>query len=430
MANFVSKYTGGQHDEAVRLTGELNEKVATLSGENAEQKKQCYSISEYPIFFDPKDYEAEGAFDRFQLLDVHHYALCNRYTGNIFYKIDPLSLQEEQLCEFVPVEGVSNLQWECGKLLPLSRSDYDYMILWSKHAKKVYVCATNGVGIATHHEQKLGWLKNTGIDIAYNSIGCASANGTIMYAEYYLPEYVDSANPPTTINVWRSTNWGKSWTSVFQQNIRTHESPDIYHFHFVRHDPYNPGHWYLGSGDEPSESNIWRSTDDGLTWTKINDPAFSGGLQSVHRSCNLYFTEDYIYWGTDDSVTALGQGNGGKWVRSPRNLESNQLEIEVLADLKDWARIIMPTPYGVLITTEARFSDYGYVWMIPYENPNKPVLVAKIKGGTGVYQLQAHAYGSRVFMRDADHVRDNKLYPAYPLPVMASVMDISMVSRP
>lgn len=36
MANFVSKYSGAQHDEAVRLTGELNGKVATLSEEIAE----------------------------------------------------------------------------------------------------------------------------------------------------------------------------------------------------------------------------------------------------------------------------------------------------------------------------------------------------------------------------------------------------------
>lgn len=31
MANFVSKYTGAEHDEAVRLTGELNGKVTSLS---------------------------------------------------------------------------------------------------------------------------------------------------------------------------------------------------------------------------------------------------------------------------------------------------------------------------------------------------------------------------------------------------------------
>ncbi len=36
MANFVSKYTGAEHDEAVRLTGELNGKVSTLSEEIAE----------------------------------------------------------------------------------------------------------------------------------------------------------------------------------------------------------------------------------------------------------------------------------------------------------------------------------------------------------------------------------------------------------
>lgn len=37
MANFVSKYTGAQHDEAVRLTGELNGKVATLSEEKVDK---------------------------------------------------------------------------------------------------------------------------------------------------------------------------------------------------------------------------------------------------------------------------------------------------------------------------------------------------------------------------------------------------------
>lgn len=39
MANFVSKYTGAEHDEAVRLTGVLNGQVATLTEEMADLKE-------------------------------------------------------------------------------------------------------------------------------------------------------------------------------------------------------------------------------------------------------------------------------------------------------------------------------------------------------------------------------------------------------
>lgn len=323
---------------------------------------------------------------------------------------------------YAPPIAKSNAAWYCGKILPRYGVP-DYLLMWDRNTKALHLVADDNSLHRSFPAQRLGWLRNTGIDYKPNEHGFA--DGTIIYAEYYLPDY--GVETPV-VRVMRSTDYGLTWTQVFSQNTRLNESPEVFHFHFVRHDPYNAGHWYIGSGDSPSESNIWRSVDDGLTWTKVNDPAFSGDLQSIHRTCDVHFTEDYLYWGTDDSVNAMGQGDGGKWVRTPRNLDTNQFEIEVLSDLGDWVRVMVDTPYGVLLATESRFSDYSYVWIVPHEDLTKPVLVAR-PHHTFANQVSRYSWGSRVFCADRIQAPDRPLFA----PLMTGklhTLEISTCAKP
>ena len=377
--------------------------------------EQGYAISTIPVY-GPKANSDGNPFPSVEILDLWDYGLVSAYCGDQLYRLNPASLELEKM--MVLKNGTGKMpNWYCGKIIPRYTPEYDYLLLWDQHTKKMYHAATDGTYVKSFEEQKLGWLRNTGIDM---DIGSNVVHGTIIYAEYYLEGFnVDT----DTVKVWRSTDQGRTWTAVFSQNCRQSESSEIYHFLFVRRDPYNEGHWYLGSGDTPDESNIWRSVDDGLTWTKINDPLFSGELQSVHRTCNLYFTEDYIYWGTDDSVTAYGTGHGGKWCRSPRNIETNQLSVEVLAELGDWVRITQETPYGVFLATEKRFEDKAYVWMAPYEDLEHPRLVARTDYGFGS-QISNASYGSRLFFASPW-----KLYPATYSDTRLQVIDIRMLPQ-
>lgn len=373
--------------------------IKTLNGHplaDTEARKAAtarrYGMTEIPVYM-PKSAGSGFPFPSAEILDVWDYGLVVHYGTKNIYKLNPATLALEHFFEAGNGSTAKLPNWYCGRILSRYTNAYDYVLMWDANTQKMFRFATNGAETKTFPDQKLGWLRSTGLDREVNHSG-ETTEGTIIYAEYYLETYGVETD---VVKVWRSTDCGATWTSVFEQNCRHSKNPQVYHFHFVRKDPYNDGHWYLGSGDQPSESNIWRSVDDGLTWTKINDPAFSGNLQSMHRTCNLYFTEDYIYWGTDDSVTAYGTSDGGKWCRSPRNLESNQLDIEVLAELGDWVRIAQETPYGVFLATEARSSDRSYCWMVPYDDLTHPVLIARPKGRGYNNQIGQHSYGSRIF---------------------------------
>lgn len=409
----------GQKMEVVDAVA--REGVTALSEEIEQQAEQCYSISEMPIYLSWLDNDQqEYPNEKVQIHDVRGYGLCTLYAGKRFFGLNPMTLELKDLCSITltALNGKSP-DWYCGKLAPRYIKDYDNLYLWERKTKTMVSAATNGVIISSH--EGLGWLRNTGMDFRIGSGG--TAQGAVIYAEYWLPDY-DADNTIGKVRVMRSTNQGSTWNCVFEQNTRNSDNPEVYHFHFVRKDPFNDDHWYLGSGDNPDECNIWRSIDDGLTWTKINDPNYSGNLQSIHRACNLYFTEDYIYWGTDDSVDALNQGKG-LWVRSPRNLDSNELDIEVLADVKDWVRITQETPYGVLIATEKRFNDNAWVWLAPYDDLTHPVLIAKTEYGFSS-QIHQHSYGSRLFFAH-NHLRG---YPdAYDLQAWCHVMELSRMSR-
>ena len=381
-----------------------------------------YAYSETP-FFNPV--RSSGALlDSMTMLDFCHFLLLNNYGGRDFYLASPNTL--------VPVLLFTSTQtspyWSCAKLFQLY-GDYDAVLAWSRNANLIWRMTTNGASQISFPEQKWGWLGNQGIDWRPTDTGYLGTTTTpIIYAEYMVPEFGATAyNATTVLNVWRSVDGGMSWTSVFTKHSRNHATPEIYHFHAVRRDPFNPTHWYLSSGDLPEESFIWRSVDDGLTWTNITDPSITGETRKVNRTVNFYFTPDYIYWGSDDICSA--GGIGAAWCRSPRNI-GGALSVTILANLIHPVRNVIQSFMGVFVFTESSGTD-AYVWCMQYSDSNKnlslPVLVTKIKGQSFGSQLSDYAYGSKIFM-PANLGSSSKLYPKTQIASQGSIVEISQMN--
>ncbi len=133
------------------------------------------------------------------------------------------------------------------------------------------------------------------------------AGGTLMYAEY---PYEDSGAKRAS-RVFRSRDRGRSW-----QVVKT--EPQIRHFHFLQARPGFPGEWWLSSGDEPAESKIWVSRDDGDSWQDLTG-GFGGMIdiggesfpRSLFRLTDLAWHDGEIVWGTDDDLRGTRNGTPG-----------------------------------------------------------------------------------------------------------------------
>lgn len=112
----------------------------------------------------------------------------------------------------------------------------------------------------------------------------------VMFAEYGADINI------TELNIWRTADRGATWTSVLKQrgNNGVMYSGEIRHFHCIQIDPHT-GDWWAGSGDGDTQCKIWRSQDDGLTWTVL----FQGSQRE--RTCSFVFEKDYIYYGMDST---------------------------------------------------------------------------------------------------------------------------------
>jgi len=127
------------------------------------------------------------------------------------------------------------------------------------------------------------------------------------------------------------------------------DRPQVRHFHLVQPDPYHPGHWYLASGDSPSQSHVWLSKDDGGTWIDVTDPIPVGTKeQSVHRFTSLVFTKDYLWWATDDLTKA-------KTARLVRCERGEPLHVKVMGDVgNECMRSAVMTDYGMIFISEQK----------------------------------------------------------------------------
>jgi hypothetical protein len=208
-------------------------------------------------------------------------------------------------------------------------------MLWEDNSQMIWIYSKDW-----HFIKKI----KTGNFPWHGSWSIAELNGTIIYAEY--------ADNAEILYVWRSVDDGETWKKTFFQNGRLSNNNQIRHFHTVQPDPFNSRHWYLSSGDYAKENKIWLSIDDGLSWKEVTDPDPEGtNLQNVHRYTAVYFTKDFIYWGTDDLMDGTA-----KLVRARR---SDPLEIQVVCDLGNVVRSMITTSKGAFFISEQKLLKNG-----------------------------------------------------------------------
>jgi hypothetical protein len=110
--------------------------------------------------------------------------------------------------------------------------------------------------------------------------GINADSNYIYTCEYSLPDQPSHS-------VYRSAD-GVTWETV----INNEPSPNVRHFHGINSDPFVPGSVWLTSGDGSATKFIWRSTNYGATWTVV-------GTLIVHQAVQISFDEKFVYFAGD-----------------------------------------------------------------------------------------------------------------------------------
>jgi len=166
----------------------------------------------------------------------------------------------------------------------------------------------NGDAAAAHEIQGCPWHGCRSVDMA---------NGVLMFAEYPYEDEDTEADGRLRSHVYRSRDRGRSWEIA-------NTARRVRHYHFLQARPGHPGEWWLTSGDEPEESNIWVSTDNGDEWRNVTrrfdmmvDIAGASYPRSLFRLTDLAWHGDEVIWGTDDDLRGTrGTEPGARVFRS------------------------------------------------------------------------------------------------------------------
>jgi hypothetical protein len=112
------------------------------------------------------------------------------------------------------------------------------------------------------------------------------SNGFVYLGEYW------SNKKRKEVSIIKGSQDGKNWYPVY-----TFPKGSIRHIHAVQHDPYTNSIW-VTTGDKTvgkdTETLIALSEDGGRNFTTIGKGNYKW------KTISLIFTEDYVYWGTDD----------------------------------------------------------------------------------------------------------------------------------
>lgn len=109
----------------------------------------------------------------------------------------------------------------------------------------------------------------------------AGSDGPVLYYGEYRPNRERSP-----VHIWRSRDCGRSFEAAWTFT-------GVRHVHGVFHDPFMPHTFWVTTGDDDSESAIWRSDDNFGSLDRV----ISGGQQA--RAVDLVFTRDAVYFGSD-----------------------------------------------------------------------------------------------------------------------------------
>ncbi len=126
----------------------------------------------------------------------------------------------------------------------------------------------------------------------------ADRNGNVYAGEYNSD---DAAYPDYQIHIYKGTNYGERWSTVYTFPPRNLTGPEggVRHVHACEVDPYT-GHVWVATGDTDSQARIYYHTNallpdaDGVVRLTL-----VGSGSQEYRAVSLAFTEGYIYWFMD-----------------------------------------------------------------------------------------------------------------------------------
>jgi len=161
-----------------------------------------------------------------------------------------------------------------------------------------------GIGKKFHETLKLPHY-GMGVGRGIMSTGLIQINDReFLFGEYF------SNQERTNVKIYKFINSDMTWKTTFE-----FQPGQIRHIHALQSDPYT-GKLWICTGDEDSEAMIGWSDDDFKTIVPI------GQGSQKWRACQLVFTENDVYWGTDTGAIDLA----GLYRWDKENLELKQLQ--------------------------------------------------------------------------------------------------------
>lgn len=165
----------------------------------------------------------------------------------------------------------------------------DPRTLMRVEATGTLIAVTTTAAVYRSIDDGVNWTLITTLNFAPLSGGGISEtpSGYILIGEY--------GNVGNTVyRMMRSTNDGVSFTATLS-SLGTDPQGDPGHLHSVTYDPYE--NCFVVFMDRPNP-DIWRSNDEGATWTK-----FGSATDPMHPNfvSPMYFA-DYVGWGPDNQI--------------------------------------------------------------------------------------------------------------------------------
>jgi photosystem II stability/assembly factor-like uncharacterized protein len=166
-----------------------------------------------------------------------------------------------------------------------------------------------GTGAFTQVPQGVpGGLPNTGVDNVI--VAVAPSDPSIVYAA------IGDKTNFNLIGMFRSIDHGASWTQVTTPSADVKQT--FYNFALAIH-PTDPATLYF------CETRIWKSTNSGQNWEKINEPRNgTPGIHADQHALLIHPTKPNRLWAGNDGGVWYSENAGDTWMHRNRGLQINQ----------------------------------------------------------------------------------------------------------